>query len=333
MASKIKHPKLPPGIEKLKIEGRDQWLDLRSKDITASVAGALFGVHDWTTAYGLWAEKTGRLPAEDAPDEVDQNAEVFKVDDRERGLYLEPVVAAMIQRARPNWIIEKAAHYYRDPAARLGATPDYFVHDPERGFGIIQVKTVSDWAFRKKWLDPDTRDVILPLWIALQATIEAHLTGAQYAYVAPLTVDQHLSLRLIEVPQRPGLIQKTRDEIAAFWQMIEAGREPPPDYKRDASLIASVYRESNGEEIDLSDDAEVVAAITARESASTVKSAADSTLKEINAMLIHKMGNAARARCGDAVINAPTINRKPYSVKAGSYRSVRVSQTGATNDE
>jgi len=109
-------------IERIPIESREQWLSLRRQDVTASAAGALLGLHPYISAWSLWAEKTG-LVSSDAP----MNAAM------ERGLELEPIAIKRLQKLHPDWNITQPAAYYRDPEARLGATPDCLATDPERG--------------------------------------------------------------------------------------------------------------------------------------------------------------------------------------------------------
>ena len=47
--------------------------------------------------------------------------------------------------------------YWRDPETRLGATPDAFIARPDRdGPGTLQIKTVSEDAWRQQSMDPDT---------------------------------------------------------------------------------------------------------------------------------------------------------------------------------
>ena len=321
-------------VEKIAIINEAQWLALRKEDVTASVAGALLGVHEYTTAYGLWAQKTGALLDGLVAATVSGDGDTYTVSDLERGRLLEPVVLELIRRAKPTWRVERAVAYYRDPEARLGATPDAFAVDPERaGFGVIQVKTVSEHAYRRKWRDPDTREVELPLWIGVQAAVEAHLTGATWAAVAAMVVDHKLTLHMIDIPMQPALIERVRVEAARFWSLIEIGGTPPVDYGRDASALLRVHAQDDGAEIDLTGDNRLAELITERAERSARKSADDEALKAINAEIIHKLGNAAVARCAGALITAKTMRRKEYVVKASAYRTIRIKMEGQRNGE
>ena len=321
-------------IEKIAINNEAQWQALRQQDVTASVAGALLGVHEYTTAYGLWASKTGALSQEPAAPAVSGDGDTYSVSDLERGRLLEPVVFELIRRAKPTWRVDRADAYYRDPEARLGATPDAFAVDPARaGFGVIQVKTVSEHAYRRKWRDPDTREVDLPLWIGVQAAVEAHLTGASWAAVAAMVVDHKLTLHMIGIPLQPALIERVRLETTRFWSLVESGETPPVDYGRDASTLLRVHAQDDGAEIDLTGDNRLADLLADRAVRSARKSADDDALKAINAEIIHKLGNAAAARCGGALITAKTVRRREYVAKASTYRAIRVKMEGQNNAE
>ncbi|MEW5421918.1 hypothetical protein HNS03_08355 [Amorphus sp. 3PC139-8] len=131
-------------IETLSPRSRASWIKVGEADVTASVVGALLGCHEYTTPYKLWALKSG-LIVED-PEET----EAMK-----RGRLLEPVAVELLRQRHPEWDITHNTNpgtYYRDPAARLGATPDVITHDPARGPGLVQIKNVEQSVFRRKWL-------------------------------------------------------------------------------------------------------------------------------------------------------------------------------------
>ena len=225
---------------------RDEWLALRKQDVTASVAGALFGVHPYNTPWRIWARACGFV--------LDNETESAAM---RRGRLLEPVALQLLREQhcataeRPGWQTQKAGTYFRDPVSRLGATPDAYAIDPEReGFGVIQVKSVEQSVFRRKWRN-EAGEVEPPVWIALQALIEAELTGASWACVAALTVGFGVDLAVIDVPLDPGVIARLRERVAEFWRCVETKQPPPIDYERDGEAVLAMHRTDDGSTIDL----------------------------------------------------------------------------------
>lgn len=303
-------------IEVHNINSRQQWLDLRKKDVTASAVGAVLGVHEYLTKFALWGLKTGRL--DEDPDESGP---------MQRGRLLEPVAVALLGEQNPKWAITRPNVYMRDPRVRLGATPDVFASDPKRGLGIVQIKSVEPSVFRRKWKDAESGDTTPPLWIAVQSLVEAELAGAQWAAVAALTVGHGLDLHMVEIPIRPDVIEHTRKAVAAFWQLVASGETPDMDFTRDADNIGRLYAQDSGDEIDLSADPRFNALVTLKDATSRLKNSAEKELRTINAEILATMQTNAVARFAGGKVTAKTINRKAYSVEPSSYRSPRISWT------
>ena len=301
------------GIERHKITSREQWLSLRSHDVTASVAGALFGVHEYTTLYQLWALKSG-LITEDAEETAPMR----------RGRLLEPVAIQMLREERPTWDVAPNKNYFRDAAARIGSTPDGFAIDPERpGFGSVQFKSVESSVFRRKWRDEDG-EVAPPLWIAIQATIDAYLSGASWAAIAPIVVGHGIDIFVIDVPMRSGLLEKLKVETEKFWRLVETQTAPDPDYGRDGSLIAQLNSQCDGSTIDLSKDNRIVAlASEDYQLAENIKEL-ETRRKIIRAEALDKIGAAEIATVnGEVVMTAKTVSRKGFEVKPTSFRQIQ----------
>jgi YqaJ-like recombinase protein len=302
-------------IERIAIESREQWLACRSQDVTASIAGALLGVHPYSTAYGLYLLKKG-LIAED-PEETGP---------MRRGRLLEPVAVQMLREDRPDWTIEEypIGFYYRDPAARVGATPDVFATDERGRPGIVQLKSVEPSVFRREWRT-ESGMVEPPLWIVVQAIIETYLTGREWAAVAPLVVGFGLELPIIDIPVHAGVFERIKAEVDAFWQRIDAGRPYDPDYARDGSLIAQLYPQDNGVEIDLSGDNETPLFVDQLENARAAKKAAEADEKTAKAALSSKLGEASIALLSDGRrISHKSQTRKAYFVNETSFRVLKV---------
>lgn len=308
-------PILPaPAVVTIPVTDRATWLQHRRQDVTASVAAAVLNAHPYTTAFGLWAEKIGKLDGEGEGETAAM----------ERGRLLEPVALQLLRERQPSWRVEQPGVYLRDPAARLGATPDAYAWDPEReGFGVVQVKSVEASVFRRSWRDGETGEVTLPLWIAVQAIIEAHLSGASWACVTPLVIGFGLDMPIIDVPIHPGVIDRIRGAVADFWRLVESGQQPDMDYGRDAALISTLYGEDDGTEIDLTGRNDLPDLLDERERLSAQKTEAEKRIKAINAELIAAMGSATSAVVANGVVTAKTVRRKPYAVEASSYRTPR----------
>jgi len=306
--------KAPAKIERIKIGSRDQWLALRQKDVTASVAGALLGIHPYATAYQLWALKTGLIA-----DDVEETPPM------RRGRLLEPVAVQMLREDRPDWQISDhpIGLYFRDPVTRLGATPDLFARDENGRWGIIQIKTVEPSIFRKSWKGEDG-EVSPPLWIVVQAIVECHLTGFEWAAVAPMVVGHGVELPIIPVPLHEGIIDRIKNEVDAFWRLVEEGRTPEPDYGKDAALLEQLYA-PDGHIIDLTADNHVPQLVAEREALAPQKTAIEKRQKEIKGELLHRLGTASAGRLLDGrFVTANRVNRAGYTVEPTNYIDLRI---------
>ena len=305
-------------IIKLNPRSPASWHVARKLDVTASVVAALVGEHEFTTRFELWNLKAGRLDAD--PEE----SAAMK-----RGRLLEPVAVELIREARPAWEIVHNTGvdvlYFRDTDARIGATPDVIAVDPERGPGVVQIKSVESSTFRKKWVQEDGA-VEPPLWIALQAMTEAYLTGSAWAAVSPLVVGHGLDLEIIDVPLIPSVVDRLKAESLAFWASIEAGEEPPADYRRDAGAIDRLYRRGGDDDaVDFIGRDDVEHLISERKAKKIAIAQASDDAEAIDAQLKHMMGGAEVAFMSRGrQIRWMTHRRIAPDGKAQSYRVLRV---------
>jgi predicted phage-related endonuclease len=310
----------PAGVVTIPISDREQWLKLREADVTASVVGAILGVSPYTTYWGLWMLKAGRMPPEHvaAEPEISADGNEITLPPAARGHQREHEAISMLKLLRPDWRVSyPLSSYWRDPERRLGATPDCLVIDHERGLGVVQVKSVAPHVYAEQWTDADTREIVPPVWVVLQAIQEAMLTGAAWAAVAVHRENygSRPSVRLIEIPLHAAVWARIIADTADFWASIDAGSEPAPDFKRDAEGIMRLYSDADDRTVDLDGErAQRIAAILdqraklkARESDG---SAAEKDRKVVDAEIIHALGNAERGRLPDGrVIAAPTTRR------------------------
>lgn len=297
-------------IERHTIPDRATWLQWRKQDVTASAVAALFGVHPYETALSLYKAKCGL--------ELPETGGAML----EWRLILESAVAASVARQKPEWKIVKATEYLRDPDLRLGATPDFYIEGDPRGLGILQAKTSAPATFKQQWTD-DTP----PFWVTLQNATEMMLDRkVAFGAVACLVIDPwKCECPIYEVPRHPGAEKRIAQAVVKFWDDVAAGREPAPDYSRDADLIAALNQTAvAGKSIDLSGDNSLPVILPEREEIKARIKADEDRVEEINAEIKHKMGDAEVGVCGDFVLSNKTINRKGHEVKPTSYRQLRV---------
>lgn len=303
-------------IETIKVDpeaDRDGWLALREQDVTASVAGALLGVHPYKSRYGLWMNKAGRVSAD-----VKENVAMI------RGRRMERPALEILGEDRPRWKIEQPNVYLRAPELRIGATPDAYAVDPKRkGFGNVQVKTTTTQGFKKGWHN-EHGEVEPPLWIAIQTIQEAKLAGASWACVVVLVMDLGLTLEVIDVPIHEGVFARVVSETQEFWKSIKDGVPPDPDYGADGALISAMYAEDNGREVDLTGDNMLPAILPEREAIRQRMIADKGRLAEIDAEIAHKVGDFERAIVDGWLIRRPIVSRKGFFVEPTSYRRTTI---------
>jgi predicted phage-related endonuclease len=305
-------------IERIPIASREEWLGLRKQDVTASAIGALLGVHPWQTIAGLYAEKCGlELPGPDPESAVIR-----------RGNDLEDFIGAKVATLRAEWKVVKNTEYLRDAQARLGATPDFWIHGDPRGVGILQTKTANSRDFAKQWVGEDGDDPTPPLWIILQVACESMLADAHFAAVAVQVVgDFRWDCFIIEIPRNRVIEHKLRVAVKQFWDAVAAGVVPELDYKRDADLVALLYpREVEGSIIDLTRDnrASWLCEERARQAeiireAEAAKVAAETELKE-------KLADHEAALINGWRCTLKTTHRKERLQKAIDFRVLRTTR-------
>ncbi len=295
---------------------RAAWLDARKQDVTASVAGALLGVHPYQTPYGLWAEKSGRVASDDADSPV-----------LRRGRLLEPVVIEMLREDRPDWTVEyrRDNAYYRHVEDRIGATPDAFAIRPDiYGRGIVQVKTVADDKFRREWIDADTGEVVLPLWIAVQAIVEATLTESTWACVAIMVIGRGIDLQIVDVPLNTRVMNRLRREVHEFWRMVEEGREPPIDWNRDGASVAEVYRDSMPDRKDLTAADGLDGMVSNFVSSKKIAGDHVKLIDQLRPRILHALGPAEAGFTANWNITARTSVRTGPNGQPVKSRSLRI---------
>jgi predicted phage-related endonuclease len=297
-------------VERRPIIDREQWLAWRRQDVTASAVAALFGAHPYLSALKLYLEKCGiEFPEND-------NA-VFR-----RGRRMEPGVAIAVAEERPEWTIRPAREYLRAPELRLGASPDFYIDGDPRGLGVLQAKSAAPSVYDREWGDGP------PFWITLQTLAECILSDAAFGVAAALRVDAYdMDCAIHEIPRHRGAETRILAAVAQFWDDIEHGREPDPDYGKDAELIKIIApREAALDKaIDLSGNNELPELLAERALLMARQRQDDARCKEIETEIKFLMRDAAIVSgLPEWRITWKTEPRKGYTVAPSEPRVLRI---------
>jgi predicted phage-related endonuclease len=319
-------------IERINVLGADgrvdraKWLSLRKQDVTASVVGALFGTHPFTSALALYQEKNGL----ELPDKTNVRMR--------RGSRLERAVAEEVGEKRPDWKIIPAGEYLRDPDLRLGATPDFYIEGDPRGLGVLQTKVSTNKAFRAGWQKGGDRvvdEAVPPFWIGLQTLTEMMLAGATWGAAAVYIDDPWCDdCHICEVARHDGAEARIKEAVAKFWLDVEFGNEPAVDYARDGDLIASLYPAAVPlKSIDLTGDNHLPVLLAERAVAKEAIRVAQERCIEIDNEVKAKMGDAEIAVIDGFAITLKNQHRKGYEVKPTSFRRLNITETRERTDD
>ena len=317
-------------IEILTPTSRDHWLSLRGETIGASEVAALLGVHPYTTPYELFAIKTGMYKRDVAGTRIEGNS-IF-LPPMERGNFLEEKAFELAQMMKPDWAITPnqipSGNMFRDLDTGISSTPDAFIVDPDRlGRGTLQVKNIEPSIFRKSWKNEDG-EIEPPLWIAVQAMVDAMLSGCTWCAVGVMVIGFEVEFHIFEIPMMPELWMKIVDVVEDFWHRVKDNNPYQADYGRDGAVIAGLYQDDNGAMVDLSADNRLPSLLGRRDELKEIEKAGSDATKErkaIDTEIIEKLGHASTGFLSDGrIVEAKTIRRAGYEVQASSYRTVKI---------
>lgn len=225
--------------QSIEISSREQWLSLRTADITSTEVSALFGLSPYLTEYELWHRK--------------KNAEVVNIEPNERMRWGNRLESAIAEGAAEDhgWTIRKANSYARLPDIRVGSSFDYWIDGDPRGIGIMEVKNVDVSQFSKHWIEHDN-DIEAPTHIEMQVQHQLLTSGCGWAVIVALVGGNSTKVMLRQRDE--AVINQIIAKVKTFWASIDANTPPAPDYKADAQfIIKSLRNKANEGEVYVAD--------------------------------------------------------------------------------
>lgn len=280
----------------LQLKSRPEWLSARR--LGASDSAAILGLSRWSTPYQVWGRKVGVLP------EVEEN-EAMRL-----GRRLEPACAAEFAERTGYEVTELPAHslYICDDAPFMTATPDRLVQVGAFP-GLLECKATGSHA-ASDWKDG------IPDEAHFQALHQLACTDLDFCYVAAIIGSTSFAHHRVE--RDDALIARMKEQLAAFWELVET-RTPPPMTGADAAVVDLLYPASSPNKhvsLDPTFEQLIERAERAKAAAKLSQQRADEALNELKM----KMGDAETATVGKYRLSWKTVEVKAHMRAASSYR-------------
>lgn len=251
-------------------KSEQDWLDLRKKDLTSTMMPALFGLSPYSTVFELYHAKKNKvfLP--------------FETNERmEKGKRMEGYAAQEVA-IREGWDVRPKDSYIRLKGKRIGSSFDFEVSCPKKGLGILEIKALDFFRHKEYWSEDE-----IPADKEIQIRHQMMVSGEySWGVVCAFTsvYDYHPYFFERDMDFESGLLEAAEK----FWSDVDNGREPRPDFYRDAPVIAELYKGAGGELVDRTKDQALDSAILKYEISKEQEARAKAD-KEAAKAQIHRM--------------------------------------------
>ncbi|WP_047150995.1 YqaJ viral recombinase family protein [Aneurinibacillus tyrosinisolvens] len=208
---------------------QEEWEQWRRGGISGSDIGAICGVDKWRSPIAVYLEKIGQLP------EREDNEYMYF------GRLLEEVVADEFSR-RTGYKIQRRNAILQHPQNKWAiGNIDRLILDAERGNGVLEVKTASEFV-RKEWEDDN-----IPEAYQLQLQWYLYITGLTWGAFAVLIGGNKFRYKIIERDEE--LIELMVRICKNFWENHVLAGIPPLLDGSEASteLLNRMYPEGEAD--------------------------------------------------------------------------------------
>ena len=217
--------------KEIKYSTHEEWLDIRSKYIGGSDAGAVVGMNPYKSRYTLWAEKTKKVPS-------------FEGNTTTRvGAYLEQLVADMFEEETGKKVRKKNSTMVNDLYPFACANVDRMIVG-EKAF--LEIKTTNSFPIMKSLRNSEE----FPEAYYCQVVHYLAVTGLEKACLAVLINCREL--KIYEMERDQAEIDALMGAEEAFWKLVETNTPPAVDGDESTTeTLKTLYPNANGETVDL----------------------------------------------------------------------------------
>lgn len=202
----------------------------RQEYIGGSDIAAILGQSRWKTPYKLWAEKTGKIEAQNF-----MNNEAIEMGNR-----LEEFVASMFADKTGKSVRRQTKTYKHPKYPYMVAHVDRLITGSDE---LLECKTCSAYKL-EEW------ENAIPKEYVLQVMWYLGITGRKRGWIACLIGGQKFDYKVIEFDE--VLFNKMVEKAIKFWDMVKTNK-PPVMVAEDGDVIAEIYPKSTEELIEMND--------------------------------------------------------------------------------
>ena len=287
----------------------EEWLSLRRKGIGGSDVAGVLRLSKWKTPLSVWFDKV----------EGGENEQSIAA---ELGHVLEPYLHSKVVP----WFAENDGvtvefynncHVYQHPEYPfLMVNLDDAIHHPDKGSGVIEYKTASEWV-REEWGEGELPDAYYA-----QVQFQMEVMGSEHAWVFALIGNRSIEVRY--VPRNQDFIDRMVAECVAFWETFVLTAEPPgpTGQEMDEEILRLIYPGGDEDVLELDMEAQHERYKTLTQAAKDIEKEVDLLKQEFMAA----MGNREIAMVGESKVTWKTSHRKGYTrvVEPKDIRTFRI---------
>lgn len=263
------------GVQLVPYENHEEWLKIRRGYIGGSDAGAIVGLNPYSSAFSVWAEKTGQTP------EFEGNVSTRV------GNELEDFVAHLFMEETGKKVARVNATILNHQFPWACANIDREVLGED---ALLEIKTTNSWDVSKM-----TRNGQYPdMWWA-QVCHYLCLSGCQKAYLAVLV--ECRELKIFELSRDEDEIRALMDAEREFWNTYVLPKKTPPvdGHSATSEAVKQIFSEEAGDFADLSGLTDV---FQQRKILTEQIKALKGELDGLDNKIKVTMGSAATGECG-----------------------------------
>jgi len=209
----------------MQITDEQSWLDKRQGYVTSTEVSAIYGLNTYLTHYELWHQKRGLLPVV----REENNFMLF-------GKLMEEVVCQMILHEHPEYKIMPMRVFAYDDEDKIGSSFDRVVKIPEKGTGLLEIKTTSYKYWKEEFIETDDNIEATPKY-EIQAQVELDVLNKYDWILICVFIADTRTLKYIFRERDREMGSEIRKAVKEFWQSTKS---PAPDFSRDKSHIAKL---------------------------------------------------------------------------------------------